>query len=171
MSVHHVEFPSGYRDQIWSLKDLAGPEVVVSDSEEFPGPASDAPLEKVKKYVQTKADGYEGGSGDEGRRLLWSIAGLALRFKVRRTISRLRLMSVLGRLMSVVFNFRRDECSCRTCVWCGCPKRLSEAGEIVIEVVSALFIAAEPLCSRMGEREALRVCDECLPRPKARHHV
>ena len=65
--------------QVWSLKDVAGPEAVFRDAESFPGPASSAPVERVQEYVEKRA--ADGGSG-EGERLLWSIAGLALQFKV-----------------------------------------------------------------------------------------
>ena len=62
---------------MWSLKDLAEPGRVVKDPEAFPGPASSAPLDKLKEYVDGRANGV-----DEGERLLWSVAGLALQFKV-----------------------------------------------------------------------------------------
>lgn len=64
--------------QVWWLKDVAGPEAVIRDAESFPGPASSAPIEKVKEYVEKRA-----ADGEEGERLLWSVAGLSLQFKVR----------------------------------------------------------------------------------------
>lgn len=77
------------RAQVWSLKDLAGPEVVMSNADTFPGPASSAPLDEVTKYVAGRAAGGGGLEGEdgEGERLLWGVAGLALQFKViRRTM-------------------------------------------------------------------------------------
>lgn len=77
--------------QVWSLKDVAHPEAVVRDAEAFPGPASSAPIESVKEYVEKRAagggevdgEGKAGAeTGGEGERLLWSVAGLALQFKV-----------------------------------------------------------------------------------------
>lgn len=75
---------------MWSLKDIAAPAAVVCDAESFPGPASTAPLDKLKKYVEKMAaggEGAEGGAMGEGERLLWSVAGLALDFKVRHCCS------------------------------------------------------------------------------------
>lgn len=63
--------------KVWSLKDVTGPEAVIRDAESFPGPASSASIEKVKEYVEKRA-----ADGEEGERLLWSVAGLALQFKV-----------------------------------------------------------------------------------------
>lgn len=74
-----------HADQVWSLKDVAGPEAVIRDAESFPGPASSAPVESVKEYVEKRAAAggeADGGAGREGKRLLWSVAGLALQFKV-----------------------------------------------------------------------------------------
>lgn len=72
--------------QVWSLKDLISPQSLVGDVESFPGPASSAPQDKLKEYVEGRAGGGEGreGLGREGERLLWGIAGVALQFKVRR---------------------------------------------------------------------------------------
>lgn len=67
------------------MKDVTGPEKIVSDPEAFPGPASTAALDKLKEYVRAREDsGGEGVGADaaEGERLLWSIAGLSLQFKV-----------------------------------------------------------------------------------------
>lgn len=72
--------------QVWSLKDLTSPQALVGDVESFPGPASSAPQDKLKEYVEGRAGGGGGkeGLGREGERLLWGIAGVALQFKVRR---------------------------------------------------------------------------------------
>lgn len=74
--------------QVWSLKDVASPATVVCDAESFPGPASGAPVDKLREYVEKRATaaatgGDEAGAEAEGKRLLWSVAGLALQFKVR----------------------------------------------------------------------------------------
>lgn len=40
-------------------------------------------MDKIKAYVEKRAEGgVDGGPGGEGEKLLWSVAGLALRFKV-----------------------------------------------------------------------------------------
>lgn len=79
------------------------------DAESFPGPASTAPIESVKEYVAKRAagaggaDGGAGGEGEgEGERLLWSVAGLALQFKVSN-VWVMGQTSVMMMMMSLLY--------------------------------------------------------------------
>lgn len=69
--------------QVWALKDLMEPQSVVHDVDTFPGPAATTPAKKLKEYVEARAAG-EGETENEesGKRLLWTVASLALKFKV-----------------------------------------------------------------------------------------
>lgn len=62
------------------MKDVTGSDKVVRDAESFPGPAANVPTEALKEYVEKRATA--GGEAAEGERLLWSVTGLALQFKV-----------------------------------------------------------------------------------------
>lgn len=51
---------------------------ILRDPGAFPGPASSAPLDKLKGYVESRVN----DATNDGEKLLWSIASLALQFKV-----------------------------------------------------------------------------------------
>jgi len=65
---------------------------LVRDADSFPGPASSAPIAKIKEYVEKRAavadeaEAHTMGAWEEGNKLLWAIAGLALQFKVRSRV-------------------------------------------------------------------------------------
>lgn len=86
---------------------------MAGDVDNFPGPASCAPADEVKRYVERRASGRRArttvADGDEDRdgdgdasteRLLWTVAAIALRFEVNSS-----QLAVI-RTLEINFNIR-----------------------------------------------------------------